>query len=344
MVTMQDIAEKAGVSTATVSRVLNDQNSAIPISPKTRDNVLNIAKQLGYTPNMYAKTLRTKRSMLIGVIVWDLTDFFFSDILRGIENALHPSGYNMVLNTAEADVQRECACLSKIRDLHVDGILLVGGSKSFCIQNIDQLGIKPGSIVLVGTTSENMNISSVTVDNYKGGYNGAEYLLSMNMSNYLYIAGTHKTTDMEERLQGVRAAVQERTGTKQEFTILDLGPGESDGYHATVQFLENHRLPVGIFAVNDITALGVIRAVEDSGLRIPEDVAILGFDDLSISNYLKPSLSTIHQPRYEIGEKGVQTLLETIEHRESTNEGQVLDEYMGRHIRLDPELVIRESS
>jgi len=346
MVTMQDIALKAGVSTATVSRVLNKQNSGIPISSDTKERVLRIAKELGYSPNMYAKTLRTKESMLIGVVVWDLTDFFFSDILRGIENTLHTAGYNLLLNSAEAESERERSCLKRMRDLHVDGILLVGGSTLSYNSYLEKLGIDSSSIVLIATSVDNEEINSVTVDNYTGGYIGMEYLLDTERKSYAYIAGSRKTADMEKRLLGVREAVED-LGKERHFEVRDIGPGERHGYEAAINLLSKGELPISIFAVSDLTAFGVIRAVKDRNLRIPEDVAVLGFDDISMSTFFHPRLSTIRQPRYQMGEMGAGILLDAIKQKrtkEPTNSEAENSRRSTKQIMLSPELITREST
>ncbi|MFP4490792.1 MAG: LacI family DNA-binding transcriptional regulator [Spirochaetaceae bacterium] len=334
MVTMHDIAEKAGVSTTTVSRVLNTKNSSIPISNETKKRVQKIAQEMGYSPNMYAKTLRTKKSMLIGLVVWDLTDFFFSDILRGIENTLHSSGYNILLNSAEADTERERVCLEKMRDLHVDGILLVGGTAETSTFNLETLGIKRSSVVLIGTAVEEEEINAVTVDNYTGGYIGMEYLLGMNRKQYVYLAGKRKTTDMEKRLMGVKQAAHDHLALEN-FEVRHTGPGEREGYDAAMELLPTLTLPAAVFAVSDLTAFGVIRAVKDRNLRVPEDIAVLGFDDISMSTFFLPRLSTIRQPRYNMGEMGAGILLDSIGRNEAATAKRIL---------LSPELVTRESS
>src|SRR6056297_1563504 len=339
MVTMQDIAAKAGVSTTTVSRVLNTKNSAIPISKDTRARVVKIAREMGYSPNMYAKTLRTKRSMLLGLVVWDLTDFFFSDIIRGIENTLHSSEYNFLLNSAEADEERERICLEKMRDLHVDGILLVGGTVDSVRHYIDNLGIGKSSVVLIGTAVGGEDINSVTVDNYTGGYIGMEYLLNLGRKRYIYLSGAQKTTDMERRLMGVRQAVEDFFALEK-FEDRAVGPGEKAGYDAAMEFLPDLPLPAAVFAVSDLTAFGVIRAVKDRNLRVPEDIAVMGFDDISMSTFFFPRLSTIRQPRYKMGEMGATLLLDSIK-----GKGKEGDENSGaqsekrKQILLSPELV-----
>lgn len=353
MITIQDIARKAEVSTATVSRVLNKRESSIPISSETKKKVLQIAGELGYSPNIFAKSLRTKKSMLVGVVVWDLTDFFYSDILRGIENTLHTTAYNLLLNSAEANTDRKRTCLEKMRDLHADGVLLVGGTATAYRNYIDELGLNASSIVLVGTSLEEGGLNSVTVDNYTGGYIGMEYLLNRlnrRSGTFAYIAGSRMTSDMEKRLMGVERAVDD-AGKREAFRVFHTGPGEQAGYDAAADLLSAAELPASIFAVSDPTAFGAIRAVQDRNLRVPEDVAVLGFDDISISTFFQPRLSTIRQPRYEMGEMGTNLLIEAMdraaEGRKEPATGKGAGKGAGagtRQILLSPELTIRESA
>ena len=337
MTTMQDIAKKAGVSSATVSRVLNNKSSTIPISPQTRDKVLAIAKEMGYLPNLMAQSLRTKKTRLIGVALWDLTDSFFSEILRGIEQVLDESGYNMLLTTAEAKKERELVCLEKLRNFRTDGILIVGGAKSFSEKKIKELGIDTQTVVLIGTRSENAKVSSITVDNVSGGYMGAEYLLKRGCRSLVYVAGKEKTYDMEDRLVGVRKAIKAYDFQSRSM-VIEQGPGEECGYQAVEKVLKDLELPAAIFGVNDLTALGIIRAVKDRRLRIPQDVSVLGFDDLPMASYLEPRLSTVHQPRLEMGRKGAGLLFELIARKDADS----FEKHLYRVINT--KMVIRDST
>jgi len=336
MTTMHDIAKKAGVSSATVSRVLNKKSSTIPISPKTRDKVLSIAKELGYLPNLMARSLRTKKTNTIGVVLWDLTDHYFSEILRGIEQVVDESGYNLLLTTPEANKERELVCLEKLRSFRTDGILIVGGAMSYGKEQLKKLGIDTRTVVLIGTRAENEDVCSITVDNITGGYIGAEYLIKRGCRALVYIAGREKTIDMKDRLEGVRQAIK-TYGFQDRSVILDQGPGEEHGYEAAEKVLKDLELPASIFGVNDFTALGIIRAAKDRHLRIPQDVAVLGFDDLPLASYTEPRLSTIHQPRVQMGRNGTKLLLELLTQKESGSP----DECQSRV--LDPKMVIRES-
>jgi LacI family repressor for deo operon, udp, cdd, tsx, nupC, and nupG len=334
---MHDIAKKAGVSSATVSRVLNNKAASIPISLKTREKVLALAKKMGYSPNLMAKSLRTKRTYLVGVVLWDLTDPFFSEILRGIEQVLDESGYNLLLTTAEANKERELGCLEKMRHFRTDGILIVGGAESFGEKKIKELGIDTRTLVLIGTRSEGADVRSITVDNISGGYIGAEYLIKRGCRSLVYIAGREKTIDMEDRLEGVQQAIKTYDFLHRSI-IIEQGSGEEHGYKAAAKVLKNLELPAAIFGVNDLTALGILRAAKDHNLRVPEDVAVLGFDDLSMASYLEPRLSTVHQPRLQLGRNGAELLLKLMAKQ---GDGSI-EKHQSRV--LNPKLVIRESA
>jgi LacI family transcriptional regulator len=337
MITQRDIAKKIGVSSATVSRVLSNTEASIPISEKTREKILAVAKELGYRPNLFAKSLRTKKTNLIGVVVWELTDPFFSEILQAIEQVLDKAGYMMLLSNAEGRTTREKFCLEKMSNFRVDGMLIVGGAETLNERELEELDLKTRRIVLVGTRSKRMDLSSVTVDNFTGGFIGAEYLIKHNRKQVIYISGTDKTVDMEDRVQGVRSAIR-KYSAEDKFKILEVRRGEQEGYTAAQKILESAEIPVAIFAENDNTGLGVVRAVKDAELRIPEDVAVLGFDDLSICNYMEPRLSTVHQPRAHMGKIGAEMLVQTLNNLEEKPAADYPKEV------LSPKLIIRESS
>jgi LacI family transcriptional regulator len=337
MVTMRDIAEKAGVSSATVSRILNNKSTPIAISEKTRQKVMSIAKDIGYRPNVFAQSLRTKKSYLVGLVLWDLTDPFFSEVLRGTEQVIDESGYSLLLTTAEAQKQRERLCLEKMSTFRPDGIMIVGGPKGLSDNNLSKIAIDQRPVVLVDTRAEGLQVSSVTVDNIRGGYIGAEYLINKDNRSITYISGKKKTYDIEDRLQGVRNAIAEYR-VEDRFFIVEGGPGEHEGYEITEEILSRTRPPVAIFAVNDVTALGSLRACTDRGWNIPAEAAVLGFDDLSMAQYLAPRLSTVHQPRLEMGREGARRLLKILENLERGLPAE------HSHQILEPQLVLRESA
>ncbi|RKX75587.1 MAG: hypothetical protein DRP87_14180 [Spirochaetes bacterium] len=329
---LEDIAKKASVSIATVSNILNNKDSTIPVSPKTREKVLRITRELNYRPNIYARSLRTKKSSIIGVVVWDLTDPYFSDILTGIEDVLEKAGYHLVLNNAKCQIEREKICLEKLQKLSPEGMLVIGIGQ---LRNKDIFShlASETNIILIAMKTPNKNISSVTVDNFKGGFMGAEYLLKRENTQLVYITAKDMTTDEEERLQGVINAAN-KYNQKDRLTIVETDIGEEGGYRACKKILGRYKSPLSIFAMDDITAIGCIRAIKDKKLSIPDDVGVLGFDDLSIANFIEPRLTTIHQPRLELGRKGAELLLSTIKNKTIP----------AQHVILNPKIVIRKST
>ena len=338
MVKLEDIARRASVSIATVSYILNDKASNVPVSEKTREKVLRIAKELGYTPNPFARSLRTKKSNIIGVIVWDLTDPYFSTILSGVEHVLEQSGYYLVLNDANKQTEKAAGCMEKLNTISTEGVLVLGLGHAHDSEIFANLH-EQMNIVSIATKSWNSNISSVYVDNFKGGYMAMDYLFSQERNRYFYVSAAELTTDEEQRLQGVQKAVQEKNYGDR-FTLIEARLGEEGGYRATKRLLQKCEPPISIFAMDDITAIGCVRAIKDRGLQIPGEVAIMGFDDLSITRYIEPRLTTIRQPRFELGEKGAQLLLGLLEQKPDV---QKTDKRV-KNVVLEPSIVVREST
>jgi DNA-binding LacI/PurR family transcriptional regulator len=214
---------------------------------------------------------------------------------------------------------------------------MVGGPRSHGGDELERYGVDLRTLLLVDTRAEGMDVSSITVDNVEGGYIGAKYLIGLGRRNITYIASKSKTFDMEDRLRGVQRAIHE-SGVRDRFRIVETGPGEQEGYEITKRILTDTEVPVAIFAVNDVTALGALRACADRGLRIPEEAAVLGFDDLSMAQYLSPRLSTIHQPRLQMGREGAVRLLELVDRAERGDPPGHVSRV------LPPRLVLRESA
>ncbi len=333
MATIEDIARIAHVSPATVSRVLNRKNSVIPISEKTIKKITAIAEELNYTPNAFAKALRTQKSNIIGVVIWDLTDPFFSEILRGIDEILGNEGYNLLLSSAKASIEHERTCYEKLMEVRAEGILVVGGPREFQHEEIIRKMNKP--VVFVGSRVDYPEASSVSVDNMYGGEMGVDYLLKKQCGSYFFMSCNKPTTDLEDRWQGIVRTLQQ-TGMYAQANLIGVDFGEEQSYKAAKKFLNGAVLPAAVFAMNDFSALGIIRAANDLELNVPGDVAVLGFDDLSFSRYIEPRLSTIHQPRYTLGEHGAQLLVDLVSGKDLTEEQ--------RHIVLAPKLVVRSSA
>ncbi len=333
---LEDIARRAAVSITTVSNILNNKSSSIPVSAKTREKVLRIARELDYRPNLLARSLRTRKSSIVGVIVWDLTDPYFSAILNGIEHVLEESGFYLVLNNAKSDLRREKLCLEKLGKIAAEGVLVLGIGHQLEPDLFPEMveTTRTRNVVLVAMKTPRNNLSSVTVDNFQGGMLGAEYLIEGRRGRLVYVTARRMTTDEEDRLAGVCSAAEEH-GLGDGFSVIETESGEEGGYNAAAEALRRFQPPLSIFAMDDTAAIGCIRAVKDRQLEVPADVAVVGFDDLSIAGYTEPRLTTVHQPRFELGRRGAELLLESIAGKESG---------APRHVVLKPRIVIRESA
>jgi LacI family transcriptional regulator len=328
-VRIKDIAARAEVSVSTVSAILNDTSSNIRISEPTRRRVLRIAEELNYRPNLFARSLRTRKSYLVNVIVWDITDPYFGEILKGIEGVLKGQGYQLLLSSADADPEN--SCYSRVKKLPVDGTIIIGGPQGGIVRVTEEE--TAASLVFIGVEGGAERSCSITVDNYAGGVIGTEYLLQLGKDTLYYVTKARRTEDEEERLRGFLDTVEARDIRESSCEVLETESDPGGGYSSGVSIARQAGGTAAVFADNDLLAIGVLRALQDRGMRVPQQAAVLGFDNLAVSAYMQPRLSTLNQPRLEMGARGAQCLLDMI-----TGEGEF--PVSGR---LRPELVKRES-
>lgn len=328
---MKDIAKEAGVSIATVSMVLNHKDTKIAISEERKKEILDIAERLGYEPNYYARALRLQKSNLIGIIVWDITDQFFSLILKGLELELKKAGYRIMLSNADENQGQICESFKNFLQFQVDGIVILGGSNlSKEEENLQSEFKHP--IVNIARHVTRKDEDSVFIDNFSGGIEGARYLLSLKKDRLVYIGRKTKTFDEEERLRGFR----ENLGDEKKFDLLNIDPTTSAAYEETKKYLNKPGMTsIAFFAEDDLIALGVTRAVRDMNLLVPQDIAVLGFDDLDFSQHVDPRLTTFRQPRFEMGVQGAQLVID---------KNKKNDKKRGLRIMLKPELIVRDSA
>jgi len=333
--TLKDIAKKAGVSVTTASRVLNNKPSQIPISEETKKKVLKVAKEFKYYPNIYARSLRTRRTGIIGVIVSDITDPYFSGIIDGVEKVLNESDYYFLLSSTQNSPQKEELYLTKLRKSRVDGLLILGGTQRFTDKEVREL-VKSGiPIVVVGRKAPHPSIRSVTVDNFTGGFIATEHLIKLGHQDIVHITTTEPRVDGQERVKGYKSCM-EKYGLKDKCWIEKGDITAESGYRVMTNILKKSKKPTAVFAFNDMSALGIMRAIREQGLKIPEDIAIVGFDDIPIAAYFNPPLTTVRQPQEEMGRKGAELLIKTIKKDEKRSKEA--------DIVLKPKLIIRKSS
>ncbi|MBD1566432.1 substrate-binding domain-containing protein [Vibrio sp. S12_S33] len=329
MATMKDIARLAGVSTSTVSHVINKSRF---VSEDIAERVNKAAQDLNYAPSALARSLKMNRTRTIGMLVTTSTNPFFGEVVKGVERSCYHKGYNLILCNTEGDNERMKASINTLLQKRVDGLLLMCSTLEG--ERIEVFDRYPDIPVVVMDWGPMLFASDKIQDNsLSGGYIATNYLIECGHKEIGCITGPLIRHQAQMRYEGYKRAVLE--------SGLEINPQwivESDfecegGYEAFNRMLENGPLPSSIFVSNDMMAMGVLNAAYEKGIRIPEDVSIMGYDDIHIARFMSPALTTVHQPKYRLGKVAVETLLKKLE--KETLEPQV--------VQLDPTLVVRKS-
>lgn len=319
MITIKEIAQLAGVSSATVSKVINGKDEYI--SETTRQRVLDIVEREGYIPNGIAKSLRMKNTKTIGLIMPDVMNLFFAELARGAEDAAEKKGYSVILCNTDNKGSKEERYIKILQEKKVDGIIMTAAENS-AAKSLERCNTP---IVLVDRDIElDREIGRITVDNEKGAYMATKFLIEKGCSNIAYISSKLWSKPSAERLQGYKRALRENgMKFKEDITYYKNFRTET-GYLGILNVIEKDKTIDGIFCGNDLIAIGAINALKEKGIRIPEDVKVVGFDNISICDFLSPPLTTVKQPIYEMGEEAIKMLIDIINNR-STSLNKVLN-------------------
>ncbi len=327
--TINDIAKMAGVSKATVSRVLNNSK---PVSSDVRQKVMAVIEQTGYQPSSVARSLTTRRTNLIGVVIPDVSNPVFSKIIEGIESEANKNDYNILLCNSRYNEEKELKYLDILKDKEVDGIILNSyHASSRVAKKLQDLG-KP--TVLVGTQLDQTDFPVVRIDNEKAAYEAVGYLIK---SGHEKIGMIHGPKDDpiagKTRLKGYRQAL-ENANIKVQTTLLVEGHFKlEDGYQGAQALVKSNPEMTAIFCANDEMAIGAIKGLTDIGRKVPEEIAVVGFDDIDIARIYSPALTTVSQPFRQKGKSAMAAILSLIDGKKVS---QVL---------IHPhELIIREST
>jgi len=299
---LTDVAERAGVSTATVSRVLNGLG---PTSEDVRARVLRAAKELDYHPNWLARSLRARRTNTVGLVLPDIENPFFTALVKGAERAAGTRGWNLILCNSDEDLGREEALVRTLAERKIDGLLLCPavGPHGFLARYQGHL-----PIVAVNRMIPDASVPTVTADNHQGAYAAASHLLAKGLRPLALLLGTPNLSTTEARLAGCRRAAAEFDVPSEDLR-LKVGYGRTrEGYKAAAECLEETPRPRAIFAFNNLMAEAALLAIHDRGLRCPEDVALIGFDDFRSAAAMTPPLTVVEQDPVGMGEKAVEVL------------------------------------
>jgi LacI family transcriptional regulator len=302
--TIADVAAKAGVSTATVSRVLAGVGRA---RPETQARVLEAARQLDYRPSEIARSLKRRSTQTLGLIITDIENPYFPQLVRSVEDAARAAGYSVLLCNATDDPDREAAYLDLLVDRRVDGLVIAASSVG--VRQGNWLTAPPIPVVLVNTEAPDAGLPTVMSDNEGGGRLAAEHLLALGHHRFGYLMPPPRNVDAAARLAGVRAALAE-AGLPP--GVLGIGHGEAlvgGGETAADELLEVAPETTAIVAYNDLMAIGALRALRQRGRRVPADASVVGFDDVAMAAYVDPALTTIRQRTEEMGRWAVGRLI-----------------------------------
>jgi LacI family transcriptional regulator len=328
MITQQDVAERAGVSTTTVSHVINGTRF---VSEELRQRVYLAMEALDYQPNVVARNLRRQRTHNIAVIVPDIAYPFLAEVARGIEDGGFHLGYKAILCASHEDPDKERSCFDLALTRQVDGIILVaaGEDSEPILVSLDR-GIP---VVVCNRELPGADVDTVVVDNETCGVRAATHLISLGHWRIGCIAGPAGLAIGEERTEGYRRALRDAGMPLQEELVTRGDFRNRGGFDAMNQLLDLDQPPTAVFACNDLMAMGAICAASKRRLQIPEDVAIIGCDDIALAAFTNPSLTTIRLPKYEMGSAAVEMLVARVEKERAAVERRV----------LPVELVIRDS-
>jgi DNA-binding LacI/PurR family transcriptional regulator len=330
MTTIKDVAQAAQVSTATVSHVINGTRY---VSEEVKRRVLQAMERLNYQPNAIARGLRTKKTHLLALVIPDITNAFFTDLARGFQDAADQKDYVVVVCNTDRALDRELRFLDMLRQQRVDGLVL--NPAMVTAEDLKRLLRAQIAVVLIGSQIDDPDFDLVMVDNVRGGSDAVQYLIDLGHRRIGLVSGPMTTSSGSQRCQGYRQALERNSLPYTASLVVEASFTYEGGYEGMQKLLRLDPLPTAVFATSDVMALGVKKAIEDAGLRIPDDLSLIGFDDIPRVSLIHPMLTTIAQPRYQMGWEAAQMLIERVEHGSSLQR---------RKLVMEHRLVVREST
>ena len=308
-VTMRQIAERADVSIGTVSHVIN---GTAKVREKLRLRVLEAIRSLGYQPSQLARGLRRNQTSMLGMIIPDITNPFFPAVVRGVEDVAYKHSYRVVLCNTDNDPGKELSYLNELRSYRPAGLLVIPSAESEITPHLKSLAVAGPPVVCLDRRPAGWNGDVVSVANEAGAYRATKHLLQMGHRQLAVITGPLHLANAVERLRGFKRALNEAKVSIEPEYIQEARFERNSGYEAAMRLLRMLPRPTAIFACNDMMALGVLLAARESSLHCPEELSIVGFDNLDFSEFTAPALTSVHQPGYQLGTTAARLLLTRI--------------------------------
>lgn len=336
--TIYDIANEVGLSTATISRVLS--NSGYPVKEEVRVKVLEAAEKMNYSPNIVGRMLKKSSSMDIGVIIPTISNPFYSQIILGIELEARQKGYNILLCNSLRNAEIEKNYIDSLYQKQVKGIIISSiGENHHLLKKIQESGVK---VVVFDQDIEDLKCNKVGFDYIRGGLIAVEHLISMGHTNIAFITSPLNRKTRRETMEGYRLGIIKNGLAYEEMNVI-VSEFEEESVTGTYEFENGKRLvkkflelkerPTAIFAINDMTAFGAIQELSNNGINVPEDVSVIGFDNIEFSSMINPPLTTVNQPAFETGRQACKMLFDSMDDNSSNRVS----------ITLEPSLVMRKS-
>ena len=327
---IKEIAKKAGVSVATVSRVLNHPES---VAPDTKERIMNVMEESEYTPNWFARGLNFNKTNTIGLLIPNILNPSYMETAKGVEDVAHQRDYTVLLCNAENDIKKERRYVDSLLKRKVDGVVLV----SSLLENEDVEGIRKQDIpvVLIGENrGDIMDVPIVRIDCQGAAYKAVRHLIDIGYKDIAVIYGTTPAKENERKIEGYKQALAEEGIPEREEYIQEAPNTIEGGYIAAKRLIDMKKRPRAIFTSSDLLAFGAIDAMKDHGIRVPEEVAFVGFDNIRMSNLIDPKLTTVEKPMHKMGVVGARLLFDIIDKEAEIN---------SREILLQSKLKIRKS-
>ena len=341
MTTIRDVAEKSGFSITTVSMVLNDGPAATRISNPTRMRIWKVAKRLGYRPNLFARSLRSRRSHTIGVIVFDITDAYCTQILRGIETHLRHAGYFPITTDLQHDRTQFRRCVDSLLGRRAEGVIAIANPVYVDTGLLSELAERSIPSVVIGRELHAGAVSSIVVDNELGTKHALQHLYELGHSKIAFIKGPEILIDSQQRWSGIESFAHEVGLEIDPDRVVEIKGRNStyvEGGELTDELLRRGREFTALVAFDDLTACAAIRALSKAGRRVPKDCSVVGFDDLPSSAFYNPPLTTVQQQLEMQGSLGAEIIEELI--RACVEKRPIA----AKHRKVSPRLIIRDST
>ena len=332
-ITIYDLARKLNISIATVSRALKDDPV---VSKKTKKKIADLAKEMGYRSNHFARNLRSQKTNTIGVIIPMLNSYFQSTVVAGIESVANSAGYNLIISQSYESAEKEIGSVKTMFNNRVDGLLVSVAYETESTSHFDQFTKKNVPLIFFDRVIENLHCTNVLIDNRHAGYEATKHLIEQGCKRIVHITATPRRNIYADRLKGYKDALRDHDIEFNKEYVIITNLSQVDGSIAAKQILDMDPLPDGIFVSNDNFAVGCMLALKKAGVKIPQDIAFVGFNNDPMSKVVEPNLTTVNNPGYEIGQVAARNLIGHLTSKNTVTTPNT--------IILRSELIIRDSS